>query len=53
MNIKIDEILYNNNQWKVVVEDPQYRMTSCADGFLTLLNTMSDRYSILRQPRHK
>ncbi|XP_060856696.1 RAD50-interacting protein 1 [Metopolophium dirhodum] len=52
-HIKMDEIIQNKEQWKILVYDSQYCMTVCADGFLTLLNTMSDRYSILRQPRHK
>lgn len=52
-HIKMDEILQNKEQWKILVYDSQYCMTVCADSFLTLLNTMSDRYSILRQPRHK
>lgn len=51
--IKINIILHNTEQWKVIVEDSQYFMTACADSFLTLLNTMSDRYCILHQPRHK
>lgn len=49
----MDAILLNKEQWKVIVFDSQYCMTICADNFLTLLNTMSDRYSILRQTRHK
>jgi len=49
----MDEILQNKERWKILVYDSQYCMTVCADSFLTLLNTMSDRYSILRQPRHK
>ncbi|XP_060843962.1 RAD50-interacting protein 1 [Rhopalosiphum padi] len=52
-HIKMDEIIQNNDQWKILVYDSQYCMTVSADSFLTLLNTMSDRYSILRQPRHK
>lgn len=52
-NIKIDAILHNEEQWKILVDDSQYCMTACSDSFLILLNTMSDRYSILRQPRHK
>ncbi|XP_025419598.1 RAD50-interacting protein 1 isoform X2 [Sipha flava] len=51
--IKMDDILQNKDQWKVLVVDSHYCMTACADSFLTLLNTMSDRYNILRQPRHK
>lgn len=52
-NIKIETILKDPHQWKVLIEDSQYIMTVASDSFLTLLNTMSDRYSILRQPRHK
>ncbi|XP_022164709.1 RAD50-interacting protein 1 [Myzus persicae] len=52
-HIKMDEIIQNKEQFKILVYDSQYCMTVCADSFLTLLNTMSDRYSVLRQPRHK
>ncbi|XP_050438401.1 RAD50-interacting protein 1 isoform X2 [Adelges cooleyi] len=50
---KIEEILDNDELWKILVNDTQYKLTTCADNLLTLLNTMTDRYSILRQPRHK
>lgn len=52
-SVKMDVIIHNKEQWKILIYDSQYCMTACADSFLTLLNTMSDRYSILRQPRHK
>lgn len=49
----MDVMLSNKEHWKVIVVDSQYCMTVCADSFLTLLNTMTDRYTILRQTRHK
>ncbi|VVC45233.1 Hypothetical protein CINCED_3A025352 [Cinara cedri] len=51
---KLNAILSNEeNQWDILVKDHQYIVTLGADSFLTLLNTMSDRYNLLRQPRHK
>lgn len=51
---KLNTILSNKEkQWNILVKDNQYTITMAADSFLILLNTMSDRYSVLRQPRHK
>lgn len=46
-------ILQNKDQWKILVANKRYCLISGADEFLTLIKTMSDRYSILYQPRHK
>jgi len=52
-NIKMEEILHNEHKWNIVVKDNEYCMTICAESFLILLDTMSERYSVLHQPRHK
>jgi len=51
--LKIVEILQNESKWTILVKDKEYFVTDCAQNFLILLDTMSDRYLILRQPRHK
>lgn len=50
----LNTILSKEEQkWNILVKDKQYIITQSADSFLTLLNTMTDRYNVLRQPRHK
>lgn len=49
----MDAILQNNNKWDILVKDNKYFITVCAENVLILLDALSDRYSILRQSRHK
>ncbi|KAK2579114.1 hypothetical protein KPH14_001285 [Odynerus spinipes] len=52
---KMDAILSSNTAWEILsgpdVND--MKETECADAFLTLLTTISDRYKHLPQPGHR
>ncbi|XP_076179818.1 RAD50 interactor 1 [Ptiloglossa arizonensis] len=52
---KMDAILSSNTAWEKLsnsdVDD--LKVTECADAFLTLLTTISDRYKHLPQPGHR
>ncbi|XP_054257959.1 RAD50-interacting protein 1 [Macrosteles quadrilineatus] len=50
---KMDHILSSENAWNEVTGHEELRITEAAEAFLTLLQTMTDRYSILPQPGHR
>ncbi|KAK0173873.1 hypothetical protein PV328_007015 [Microctonus aethiopoides] len=52
---KIDVILNAQTAWERVngTDLDDMKITECADAFLTLLTTISDRYSHLPQPGHR
>lgn len=52
---KMDAILSSNTAWdKLSSSDTDdMKVTECADAFLTLLTTISDRYKHLPQPGHR
>lgn len=51
----MDAILSSNTAWeKLSTSDiDDMKVTECADAFLTLLSTISDRYKHLPQPGHR
>lgn len=51
----MDAILSSNTAWdKLSSSDTDdMKVTECADAFLTLLTTISDRYKHLPQPGHR
>lgn len=52
---KIESILSSSSAWERVNLDDsdEMKVTECADAFLTLLTTISDRYNHLPQPGHR
>jgi len=51
---KMDAILSSNTAWERLNPDiDDMKVTECADAFLTLLTTISDRYKHLPQPGHR
>ncbi|XP_012148254.1 RAD50 interactor 1 isoform X2 [Megachile rotundata] len=52
---KMDVILSSHTAWeKLITSDcDDMKVTECADAFLTLLTTISDRYKHLPQPGHR
>ncbi|CAH0394895.1 unnamed protein product [Bemisia tabaci] len=52
---KLDSILESKTAWTNLSsdDDDELKVTECADCFLTLLSTITERYSALPQPRHK
>ncbi|XP_029170005.1 RAD50-interacting protein 1 isoform X2 [Nylanderia fulva] len=52
---KMDAILSSSTAWEKLAnaEIDDMKVTECADAFLTLLTTISDRYKHLPQPGHR
>ncbi|XP_036144910.1 RAD50-interacting protein 1 isoform X2 [Monomorium pharaonis] len=52
---KMDAILSSNTAWERLMgpDIDDMKVTECADAFLTLLITISDRYKYLPQPGHR
>ncbi|XP_020288667.1 RAD50-interacting protein 1 isoform X2 [Pseudomyrmex gracilis] len=52
---KMDAILSSNTAWERLagLDIDDMKVTECADAFLTLLTTISDRYKHLPQPGHR
>ncbi|XP_076671394.1 RAD50 interactor 1 isoform X2 [Andrena cerasifolii] len=52
---KMDAILSSNTAWEKLSssDSDDIKVTECADAFLTLLTTISDRYKHLPQPGHR
>lgn len=52
---KMDAILSSNTAWERLTgpDINDMKVTECADAFLTLLATISDRYKHLPQPGHR
>lgn len=52
---KMDAILSSNTAWERLAspDTDDMKVTECADAFLTLLTTISDRYKHLPQPGHR
>lgn len=51
---KMDAILSSSTAWeRLAGRDTDDMVTECADAFLTLLTTISDRYKHLPQPGHR
>ncbi|XP_011865404.1 PREDICTED: RAD50-interacting protein 1 isoform X1 [Vollenhovia emeryi] len=52
---KMDAILSSNTAWERLAgpDIDDMKVTECADAFLTLLTTISDRYKHLPQPGHR
>ncbi|KAH0947271.1 hypothetical protein HN011_011032 [Eciton burchellii] len=52
---KMDAILNSNTAWERLASPDMddMKVTECADAFLTLLTTISDRYKHLPQPGHR
>ncbi|CAL1686469.1 unnamed protein product [Lasius platythorax] len=52
---KMDAILSSNTAWEKLAgpDIDDMKVTECADAFLTLLTTISDRYKHLPQPGHR
>jgi len=52
---KMDAILNSNTAWERLTSSDidDMKVTECADAFLTLLTTISDRYKHLPQPGHR
>ncbi|XP_043262177.1 RAD50-interacting protein 1 [Colletes gigas] len=52
---KMDAILSSNTAWEKLSNSDadDMKVTECADAFLTLLTTISDRYKHLPQPGHR
>ncbi|XP_071578297.1 RAD50-interacting protein 1 isoform X2 [Temnothorax nylanderi] len=52
---KMDAILSSNTAWERLTgpDIDDMKVTECADAFLTLLTTISDRYKHLPQPGHR
>lgn len=52
---KMDAILCSNTAWERLADSDtdDMKVTECADAFLTLLTTISDRYKHLPQPGHR
>ncbi|KAK1137114.1 hypothetical protein K0M31_001641 [Melipona bicolor] len=52
---KMDAILSSNTAWEKLPssDTDDMKVTECADAFLTLLTTISDRYKHLPQPGHR
>ncbi|KYN33382.1 RAD50-interacting protein 1, partial [Trachymyrmex septentrionalis] len=52
---KMDAILSSNTAWERLTSPDidDMKVTECADAFLTLLTTISDRYKHLPQPGHR
>ncbi|XP_039306850.1 RAD50-interacting protein 1 isoform X1 [Solenopsis invicta] len=52
---KMDAILNSNTAWERLMghDIDDMKVTECADAFLTLLTTISDRYKHLPQPGHR
>ncbi|KAL6261949.1 hypothetical protein P5V15_007033 [Pogonomyrmex californicus] len=52
---KMDAILSSNTAWERLTgpDMDDMKVTECADAFLTLLTTISDRYKHLPQPGHR
>lgn len=51
----MDAILSSCTAWDKLsgTDDDDMKVTECADAFLTLLTTISDRYKHLPQPGHR
>jgi len=51
----MDAILNSNTAWERLgsPDMDDMKVTECADAFLTLLTTISDRYKHLPQPGHR
>lgn len=50
----MDTILNSETAWaQLTGSDDNMKVTECADAFLTLLMTITDRYSHLPQPGHR
>ncbi|XP_034181746.1 RAD50 interactor 1 isoform X1 [Osmia lignaria lignaria] len=52
---KMDVILSSSTAWEKLInsDSDDMKVTECADAFLTLLTTISDRYKHLPQPGHR
>ncbi|XP_076248930.1 RAD50 interactor 1 isoform X2 [Calliopsis andreniformis] len=52
---KVDAILNSNTAWEKLStsDSDDLKVTECADAFLALLTTISDRYKHLPQPGHR
>ncbi|XP_046142694.1 RAD50-interacting protein 1 isoform X2 [Osmia bicornis bicornis] len=52
---KMDVILNSSAAWEKLInsDSDDMKVTECADAFLTLLTTISDRYKHLPQPGHR
>lgn len=52
---KVDAILSSNTAWEKLStsDSDDMKVTECADAFLALLTTISDRYKHLPQPGHR
>ncbi|XP_053982262.1 RAD50-interacting protein 1 [Hylaeus volcanicus] len=52
---KMDAILSSSTAWKRILNSDadDMKVTECADAFLSLLTTISDRYKHLPQPGHR
>ena len=52
---KMDSILSSETAWQRLAgpDSDDMKVTECADAFLTLLMTISDRYNHLPQPGHR
>lgn len=50
---KMDVMLSSENVWAEVNGSEDLKVTEAAETFLTLLSTMTERYSILPQPGHR
>ena len=51
----MDAILSSETAWSISpgLETDDMKVTECAEAFLTLLSTISDRYNHLPQPGHR
>lgn len=51
----MDVILSSSTAWEKLInsDSDDMKVTECADAFLTLLTTISDRYKHLPQPGHR
>ncbi|XP_065221188.1 RAD50-interacting protein 1 [Planococcus citri] len=50
---RMDDMLNSPTAWTIVTEDENCKVTECADKFVILLSTITDRYSPLPQPGHR
>lgn len=48
-----DDMLDSPTAWTVITENETCKVTECADKFVNLLTTITDRYSSLPQPGHR
>lgn len=50
---KMDSILSSESAWTELGGSDDIKITEAAEAFLTLLSTMTERYSVLPQPGHR